>query len=144
MAITVKPLDEADIPAFVRVELEAFRPHPRIPMLWPRGYTDDLYAFYEDRKTTSYHDPAQRLVKAVDDETGDIVAASEWTFVLDAEAEAKKEPSDPNEQPPPNWPEGGNWDLRTFFKLEWEKWRREMFAGKPYIGMYTTVILLSS
>ncbi|KAK5128304.1 hypothetical protein LTR85_002971 [Meristemomyces frigidus] len=135
MAVSIKPLNEADIPAFVRIELEAFRPHPRIPMLWPRGYTDDLYAYYEDSKAKSYHDPEQRMMKAISDEAGQIVAASEWTFILDAEAEAQREPSDPNEQPPANWPEGGNWGLRTFFKLAWEKWRREKFAGKPYIEL---------
>ncbi|KAK4547685.1 hypothetical protein LTR36_000642 [Oleoguttula mirabilis] len=135
MPITIQPLEEADIPTFVRIELEAFRPHPRIPMLWPRGYTDDLYAFYEDHKNESYNDSEQRLVKAVDDETGEIVAASEWTFVLDAEMEAKKVPSDPNEQPPPNWPKDGNWGLRTFFRIAWEEWRRKVFAGKPYIEL---------
>ncbi|KAK3065652.1 hypothetical protein LTR53_018182, partial [Teratosphaeriaceae sp. CCFEE 6253] len=63
MATVVCPLKETDIPQFVRLELEAFRPHPRIPMLWPRGYTDDLYAFYEARKSKSFHDPDCRVIK---------------------------------------------------------------------------------
>lgn len=134
MAITITPLEEKDIPIAVRIELEAFRPHPRIPILWRRGYTDDLYAWYEDGKAKSYHDSEMRLMKATDEETGQIVSASEWTFVLDAEAEANKDPVDPNEHQPSNWPQDGNWGLRIFFKVEWDKWKREVLGGKPYMG----------
>lgn len=137
MAITICPLNEADIPAFVRVELEAFKPHPRIPMMWPRGYTDDLYDFYKQRKTDSFHDVTGRFMKAVDIETNQILAVSEWTFSLDPVAEAQKKPADPNEGPPAKWPEGGNWELRCFFKTEWEKWRQEVLASKPYICVCT-------
>lgn len=133
MAVSIRPLEEADIPTFVRVELEAFRPHPRIPMLWPKGYTDDLYAFYESRKTVIFRDKECRFMKAVEDKTDEIVAVSEWTFALDAQANAKEQPIDYDEAPPANWPEGGNWELRRFFKIEWEKWRRENLAAKPYI-----------
>ena len=94
MSLSIEPLEETDIPRYVRLELEAFRSHPRIPMLWRRGYTDDLYAFYEDSKTKSYNDPQCRFMKAVDEKTGDIIAVSQWTFALDvaknAEAEAKR------------------------------------------------------
>ena len=114
MPITVAPLDEADIPKFVRIELEAFRSHPRIPALWPNGYTPDLYQFYEHEKLESFHHPNRRLIKAIDSDTGDTIAASEWTFALDTNAQAKKKPMDPLAEPPANWPAGGNWEMRRF------------------------------
>jgi hypothetical protein len=103
-------------------------------MSWPRGYTDDLYAYYDKRKLQSFHDPNTRMLKAIDsDNGGEIIAVAEYTFALDPEKTAAKELGDPNEKPPADWPQDGNWELRRFFKLEWEKWRRGILAGKPYI-----------
>ncbi|KAK3715829.1 hypothetical protein LTR37_006812 [Vermiconidia calcicola] len=132
MTVTISPLTEKEIPDFVHVELEAFRSHPRIPMLWRRGYTDDVYEFYSASKKDSFQDPECRFVKAVDDETGKIIAASEWTFALDPAESAEKEPVD---SPPSNWPIDGNWELRRFFNLNLEKWVNEWLAGKPYIKL---------
>ncbi|TKA70600.1 hypothetical protein B0A55_06704 [Friedmanniomyces simplex] len=140
MATLICPLQEADIPEFVRLELEAFRPHPRIRMLWPRGFTDDLYAYYEGGKTKSFQDQNCRLMKAVDEPTGEIMGVSEWDFQLDPSANAESQPSDPNERPPANWPVGGNWEMRKFFKVEWENWTRATFAGKPYIELHILVV----
>ncbi|KAI7277185.1 hypothetical protein KC335_g123 [Hortaea werneckii] len=64
MTITVLPLQAADIPAFVRLELEAFRTHPRMPMLWPRGFTSDLHAYYENNKLQSLQEETSRICKA--------------------------------------------------------------------------------
>ncbi|KAI7163480.1 NAD(P)-binding protein [Hortaea werneckii] len=139
MTISILPLQPADIPAFVRLELEAFRTHPRIPMLWPRGYTPDLYAYYEDSKAQSLQKEASRILKAVDDETGEIVAVAQWTFALEGNDEGNKNLQFANEQPPANWPEGGNWELRRFFKIEWEEWRAEMMGEKPYIQLNVLV-----
>jgi hypothetical protein len=135
MSLTVLPLEQDEIPRYVRIELEAFRSHPRIPMMWPRGYTDDLYAFYEASKTKSFEDPECRFMKAVDKQTGDIVAVSEWTFALDPVKNAGAEPVDPNGLAPDNWPVAGNWGIRRFFTLNLEKWRKIHLAGKPYIRM---------
>lgn len=138
MAIAISPLTEDEIPAFVRVELEAFRSHPRIPMLWRRGYTEDLYAYYEATKLDSFRDPETRFVKATD-EHGKIVAVSQWQFVLHPHKGTK--PIDPNGQPPSNWPFEGNWELRRFFQLNTEKWVNESLAGRSYIsecGEYQT------
>ena len=134
MTIIVSPLEENDILDFVRIELEAFRSHPRIPMLWRRGYTADVYAFYEANKRDSFHERSCRLMKAVDDETGRIIAVSEWTFALDPTNHASKEPLHPNGEPPGNWPTDGNWELRRFFSLNSEKWTRDYLDGKPYIS----------
>ena len=136
MNINISPLTENEIQDFVRIELEAFRSHPRIPMLWRRGYTDDVYAFYKTSKTDSFDDPECHLMKAVDEQTGDIVAASEWVFALDPTKQTEKKTVDPNGRPPANWPIDGNWELRRFFNLNLEKWQREYLTGKPYISMY--------
>lgn len=134
MPITISPLKEDEIPAFARLELEAFRSHPRIPMLWRAGYTDDLYAWYESGKRESLQDPECRFMKAAD-ENGQLMAVSEWAFVLDLEKHAEgKKPTDPDGQPPSNWPVMGNWELRRFFNLNTEKWQKEYLAGRPYIS----------
>jgi hypothetical protein len=140
MPITISPLTENDIPEFVRVELEAFRSHPRIPMLWPRGYTEDLYAYMESGKRDSLRDPECQIIKAVDDETGKIVAVSEWMFCLDVEKQLTKEPVDPNGRPPANWPEGGNWEMKRFYNLNLEKWTNAYLTGKPYMSVSLRLI----
>ena len=134
MTITISPLLETDIPEFVRVELEAFRSHPRIPMLWPRGYTEDLYAYMESNKKSSLHDPECQIIKAVDDSTGKIMAISEWMSCLDIEKQLQKEPVDPNGSPPANWPKGGNWEMKRFYNLNLEEWTNEYLTGKPYMS----------
>ncbi|KAI7482365.1 NAD(P)-binding protein [Hortaea werneckii] len=139
MTINVLPLQPADIPAFVRLELEAFRTHPRMPMLWPRGFTSDLYAYYENNKTQSLQKETSRILKAVDDETGEIVAVAQWTFALEGNEERNRTSKFADEQPPANWPEGGNWELRRFFKIEWEAWRAKTMGGKPYIELNVLV-----
>lgn len=90
MPITILPLQTSDIPAFVRLELEAFRTHPRMPMLWPRGFTSDLHAYYENSKNQSLQKEASRIRKAVNDETGEIVAVAQWTFALEGDEERSK------------------------------------------------------
>lgn len=135
MPITISPLHPSEIPAFARLELEAFRSHPRIPMLWRAGYTADLYAFYESNKRDGFADPECRFTKAENDETGRLMAVSEWAFVLDPQKHAeRKEPVNPDGMPPSNWPIGGNWELRRFFDLNLEKWEKEYLAGRPYIS----------
>ena len=138
MGVQVVPLTEADIPTFVHIELEAFRPHPRIPMLWPNGYTSELYAYYEANKSKDLKDPDTRFIKAVDDTTGDIMGVSQITFALDLSKNAAQPRPDPNAQPPANWPKGGNWELKRYFKVNTFDLLQESFAGKPYICMFIT------
>lgn len=135
MPISISPLLPTEIPASARLELEAFRSHPRIPMLWRAGYTPDLYAFYEFTKRDGLADPESRYMKAVDDETGQMMAVAEWAFVLDPEKhDREKEPVDPEGRPPGNWPERGNWELRRFFSLNTERWESEWLSSNPYIS----------
>lgn len=64
-----------------------------------------------------------------------MTAVSEWSFALDPEAAHNHDPVDPNGGPPPGWPIDGNWELRRFFSLNLEKWKKEWLSGKPYISM---------
>ena len=135
MKISISPLQQEEVPEFTRIELEAFRSHPRIPMLWRRGYTDDVYEFYNANKTKSFQDDECGFTKAVDATTGETVAVSEWTFALDPAKQAAKEPVDPNGTPPEHWPLEGNWELRRFFDLNLEKWTKQYLNGRAYISM---------
>lgn len=135
MGIKIVPLQEEDIPAFVRIELEAFRSHPRIPMLWPNGYQPDLYAYMETRKYKDFLSPNSRFIKAVDEETGKIVGVSLFTLALDPEQNAEERPTREDEQPPEDWPEGGNWELKRFFAIKSHWLPIESFARRPYIRM---------
>lgn len=133
MAISVLPLELSDVPASAILELEAFRSHPRIPMLWRAGYTPDLYAYYESNKRASLADPFYRMMKAVDDETGDLLAVAEWVFVFDRPAyEKEKKAFDPEAAPPENWPRDGNWALKQFFAGNLEKWEGEWLGEGAY------------
>ena len=104
-------------------------------MLWPRGNTDDLYAYYERCNRDSFHEPNERFLKVVDGETGTMLAGSQWAFNLDVEAEAKKEIIGLDEPPPADWPIDGNWSIRRSSKIEWATWKRLVFAGIPYLGI---------
>ncbi|KAI5361032.1 Putative GNAT domain, acyl-CoA N-acyltransferase [Septoria linicola] len=136
MPITILPATQPDIPTLVHIELEAFKSHPRIPMLWPNGYTPDLYAFYESKKLSSLHDPNTQLLKAVDSANPDIIlGAAEVTYALDPAVNAAQPAPDPNGVPPSNWPEGGNWEMRRYFSVNTHKLVQESFIdrGEGYI-----------
>lgn len=78
-------------------------------------------------------------MKAVDEDSGEIVAASEWTFVLDPANVSNADPQSPDQHslPPPNWPIDGNWEMRRFFNLNLKKWKKEYLEGKAYISEWT-------
>ncbi|KAK3673008.1 hypothetical protein LTR78_007119 [Recurvomyces mirabilis] len=140
MDLDILPGQEADVPAYIRVFRNAFADHPRIPMMWPLGYTADWYAFHEADIVQQIHNADNHFIKAIDTRSKQIVAGVEWTFALDTAETAKDVPIDPNQPPPPGWPDQGNWPMRMFFKMEWEKWRREHLAGKPYISLDILVV----
>ena len=138
MAITIQPLLKEDIPTKIRIELEAFKNHPRIPMMWANGYNAELYSFKESEDRDGYDQANNYYWKAVDSETGEIIAAAEWSFRLDVEADAQQKPVDEETPPPADWPEGGNWPLRRFYKINFQRMKREYLGGKPYISRLTT------
>lgn len=140
MPITIQPLLREDIPTKIRIELEAFKDHPRIPMQWRNGYNAELYSFKESEDRADFDDPDNHYWKAVDTETGHIVAVAEWSFHLDPEADAKQQPISPDAPPPADWPEGGNWPLRRFYKLNFQRMKKEYLAGRPYISAIASLL----
>ena len=160
MPISIHPLLPSDIPTAAYLELEAFRSHPNTPYQWPRGYTRDLYAWHEAGMEKTLADPRGSMVKAVDEETGEMVGNGEWEFVLDVERDGRgkgsggedgeerkgeerkgkegkeDEEDDIDPEPPGNWPEGGNWALRNFFNRNMRKWDEEWLRGRRYICAY--------
>lgn len=133
MLVSIQPVEAADIPAFARLQLEAFASHPRTPMMWRKGYTDQVYAYHESKTKESLRDPECRLIKAVDDETGAMVGVSEITFALNIETNRNQRPVGEDDSPPDNWPEGGNWEMRQWYKRNALALLRESFDGVPYI-----------
>lgn len=133
MTISIHPLEEQDIADYVNVYLEAFRSHPRIPMLYPNGYTPDLFAYLERGKREDFASPNTRLLKAVDSSTGQIVGASHFTLALDPEKNAEQEPPGEDDPPPSDWPKGANWEMKRFYAISSHYLPIESFAGRGYI-----------
>lgn len=139
MPLTILPATQPDIPTLVHIELEAFKSHPRIPMLWPNGYTPDLYAFYSSKKLSSLQDPNTHLLKAIDTEHPELIlGAAEVTYALDPAVNAAQTAPDSNEQPPANWPKGGNWEMRRWFSGNTYRLVKEAFVDRweGYIRTY--------
>lgn len=136
MPITILPLEEKDIPTFISIELAAFAPHPRIPMLWPQGYTPDLHAYMQARKNSSFSSPNTRMIKAVDTSTNEILGVSHYTLALDPEENRKKEPMKQDEPPPNDWPQDGNWEMKRWFDINSHYLPVESFPWQAHIRSY--------
>lgn len=135
MATEILPFTESDIPAAVRLQLDAFKDHPRTPMMWPNGYADDLYAYYEANRKKDFHDPECRFMKAVNSETGELIGVSEWTFILDPQPNIDVI-HEGGAEPPANWPKGGNWAMRRWYKINLQRLLKASFGNEPYIRVY--------
>ncbi|KAK4493839.1 hypothetical protein PRZ48_015024 [Zasmidium cellare] len=131
MPITIHPLLPSEIPTFITIELSAFAPHPRIPMLWPRGYTPDLHAYMARVKRDALPNPSNHFIKAVDDATGEILGVSQFEVVEEGAGggELLKEDA----EPPGDWPEGGNWAMKRFFARSSYWLPVESFGASPYL-----------
>lgn len=134
MPVRIIPLEEADIPAKCRLELEVFRHHPRIPMQWPNGYTPDLYAFKESEDGEGFPDPSNAFFKAIDDGTGELLATAEWSFCLEPMERGEGGGFTEETPPPPGWPEGGNWPLKRFYKINFQRMKKEYLGKEPYLS----------
>ncbi|KAF2167209.1 hypothetical protein M409DRAFT_22638 [Zasmidium cellare ATCC 36951] len=136
MHITIHPLPPTEIPTFITIELAAFAPHPRIPMLWPRGYTPDLHAYMARVKREAFPSPSNHFIKAVDSDTGEIVGVSQ--FEIKEEGDEAGELLAEDAPPPGDWPEGGNWGMKRFFARE--SWR--LVEGSFGRGAHVVIDLL--
>lgn len=138
MSLQVVALDRSDIPAYARVELEAFKSHPRTPMVWTKGYTPAVYAYNESGKQKGFGDPAEHSLKCFDTRTGQMVAGATYSFVFTeadgvVHAVGPPEPVKEDAPPPANWPEGGNWAITRFYKINTPKVIQQHLGGQPYI-----------
>lgn len=78
MPFTVALVEHADIPTIATIQWAALRDNSLSQTLYPRGFTPELANFtrasYE--KASTY--PSVRMIKATDDESGQIVAFAKW------------------------------------------------------------------
>nr|OQO16101.1 hypothetical protein B0A51_17067 [Rachicladosporium sp. CCFEE 5018]OQO19395.1 hypothetical protein B0A51_11269 [Rachicladosporium sp. CCFEE 5018] len=140
MPISILPAEEADIPTIVRLQLAAFASHPRIPMQWPRGYTPDLYAYKEIGDRGDFQDAANHYWKAIDAESRAMVACADWSFHLSQAAE-QFDGINERSGPPDDWPEGGNWELKRFYRLNTRRMIRDYIGKEPYIMLNVLTVL---
>lgn len=134
---SIEPVTKADLPATHNVLMRAFQGHPRMPMMWPRGHTEDLYAFKFSRDVEGLSDPTCAMFKAVDTSNGQIVGAAEWA-VMDLEAVRAKQPTNDDAQAPADWPMEGNWAMRRFYTINLEKLIKRHLPDQGYIGLSMT------
>lgn len=147
MSLQIVPLDRNDVPAYARVELEAFRSHPRTPMVWTEGYNDSVYAYNENSKYNSLQDANEHSLKCFETGTGKMVAGATYTFAFRTEGNRTVaiEPPKPiaeDAPPPPNWPVGGNWGIARFYKINTPKVIQQYLGGEPYISKIASRHLL--
>ena len=87
MPCTVALVEPADLSSIATIQWSALRDNPLTQTLYPRGLTADLVKFttasYE--KACTY--PSVRIIKATDDETGQIVAFAKWVIYKQEEQE---------------------------------------------------------
>lgn len=84
-------------------------------------------------KREAFPSSSNVFVKAVDDETGEIVGVSQ--FEINDDGKVGDGPMKEDAEPPGDWPEGGNWALKRFFAI-WSYWLPvESFSGRPYLCM---------
>ncbi|KAK6442698.1 hypothetical protein LTR95_001057 [Oleoguttula sp. CCFEE 5521] len=140
MPISILPAVEADIPAISRLQVAAFASHPRMPMQWPCGYTADFYAYKEMGDREDFQDSANHYWKAIDSETGEMVACADWSFHLESEVEAGERLT-VESGPPESWPEGGNWDLKRFYRLNTRRMIGDYIGKQPYIMLNVLTVL---
>ena len=88
MTYAVDFVEAVDLATIATIQWSALRDNPLIQTLYPRGPTSELVEFtaasYE--RTRTY--PSVRIVKATDDETGQIVAFAKWIVYNDHEQQS--------------------------------------------------------
>ncbi|KAK6436650.1 hypothetical protein LTR95_007152 [Oleoguttula sp. CCFEE 5521] len=109
-------------------------------MQWPRGYTPDLYAYKEIGDRGDFQDPANHYWKAVDSKTKEMVACADWGFHLESKVE-ECEGLTEESGPPEDWPEGGNWKLKRFYRLNTGRMIKQYIGEKPYIMLNVLTVL---
>lgn len=87
MPFTVALVEPADIPTITTIQWSALRDNPLTQALYPRGLTPELADFTTASYAQAREYPSVRIVKAIDDETGQIVAFAKWIIYEQEEQE---------------------------------------------------------
>ena len=78
MPFTVAPATSIDIPYLSTIQWAALLSNPLIQTLYPQGPTPALTAFTKESYQKAIQFPSVRLIKAIDEERGEIVAFAKW------------------------------------------------------------------
>ena len=78
MTYKIALVEAADLPTITTIQWSALRGNPLTQTLYPRGPTSELAKFTTASYERARAYPSVRILKAVDDETGQIVAFAKW------------------------------------------------------------------
>lgn len=127
MALRIENITSEDIPAIAKIHYDSLLTNLPNQMIYPKGATAALLSRTEKRYTTVLDsDPEARLLKIVDDETGEIIAFAEWHVFETVEQEGRRKDLEKRDPAPDT-----NQELAAEFWNEIVKARKTM-AGKPH------------
>ena len=78
MVFTISPALPDDIPYLSNIQWAALGSNPLTQTLYPQGPTPSLAAFTKESYQRAIQYPSVRLIKATDEEQGEIVAFAKW------------------------------------------------------------------
>ena len=94
MTYTIDLVEAADLSVIATIQWSALRDNPLIQTLYPGGPTPELAEFTRASYERASTYPSVRIVKAVDDETGQIVAFAKWIIPKTSDRQTEEAASD--------------------------------------------------
>lgn len=148
MPLELSLMEEEDIPEFAEVDDAAMRDWGLAKAMEnsnpTKGSRKDLILEY--MRKGFYADSRQTYLKVSDTDTGEMVAAALWRFVLDAEEEEilvpgkevrEKVRQDLEVSEEPGVSEGsGRPSVMHEMQRQWQEFRDEFFPNQPYASMF--------
>jgi hypothetical protein len=147
MPLELSLMEEEDVPEFAEVDDAAMRDWGLAKAMEnanpTKGPRKDLILEYMQK---GFHaDSRQTYLKVSDTDTGEMVAAALWRFVLDAEEESPKETPAPGKevgekarQDPEVLNEPGVFEGSVMHEMQrqWQEFKDECFPNQPYASMF--------
>lgn len=109
MPLDIEPVSSADVPALATIQWAALSNNPLIRTLYPRGATPSLAAFTTISYQRVVRFPSVHLIKAVDHETGEVVAFAKWILFRKDEHRARSTNPDEPYRDEVDEDDGGGW-----------------------------------
>ncbi|KAF2144329.1 uncharacterized protein K452DRAFT_267630 [Aplosporella prunicola CBS 121167] len=136
MPLKVLPIGPSDIDDFVRLHYEAFRPWPAIgSCIWARDLGPESRSIHANRFRQALEDKETRMMKVVDTETGETIAAAKWAFYDHERTQEELEKSLVVPEPVPDAnPEA----LKAMMGMLYSA-RREVMGTRPYYLLHLLV-----